>query len=370
MGIIFVKNHPLSRLIFTVTNDLSYDQRMQRIAGSLAVTGHDVLLVGRKLPGSVPLPSLSFRQRRLRCFFNTGFLFYAEYNLRLFFFLLFRRADIICAIDLDTILPVYFVSLLKRCKRVYDAHELFTEQKEVLSRPSILRFWLGIERFAVPRFPNGYTVNEALAKEFRQRYKVNYGVIRNLPLTYPLTVAGPTEKFILYQGAVNHGRSFETLVPAMQQVRAPLHVYGTGNFIRETKALVAAYGLEQQIIFHDPLLPADLAVVTQQAFIGLTLFEAEGMNQFHSLANRFFDYIMAGTPQVCVNYPAYAAVNAEYGVALAIVDTKPGTIASALNRLLEDADLHQTLKENCLRAREILNWENEEKLLLDFYKNL
>ena len=65
-------------IIFTVTNDLTYDQRMHRICGTLAAAGHRVTLVGRALPGSVPLEEKVFYQKRLRCFFRKGFAFYAE----------------------------------------------------------------------------------------------------------------------------------------------------------------------------------------------------------------------------------------------------------------------------------------------------
>jgi uncharacterized protein (DUF302 family) len=45
----------LKKITFTVTNDLTYDQRMQRICASVANAGYDVLLIGRKLQGSLPL---------------------------------------------------------------------------------------------------------------------------------------------------------------------------------------------------------------------------------------------------------------------------------------------------------------------------
>ena len=76
-------------VIFTVTNDLSYDARMHRICGTLTANGYGVTLVGRALPYSTPLKDRPFGQKRLHCFFQKGFPFYAEYNLRLFFFLLF-----------------------------------------------------------------------------------------------------------------------------------------------------------------------------------------------------------------------------------------------------------------------------------------
>ena len=155
---------------------------MQRIAGSLSAQGYSVLLVGRKKASSTILQDQPFQQKRLSCFFEKGFLFYAEYNLRLFLFLLFTRADILCAIDLDTILPCYFSSRLKKQKRVYDAHELFTEQAEIIRRPTVQKIWSWIEAFAVPRFTWGYTVNQFIADHFQKKYGVTYTVIRNLPI--------------------------------------------------------------------------------------------------------------------------------------------------------------------------------------------
>jgi glycosyltransferase involved in cell wall biosynthesis len=361
----------LPKIIFTVTNDLSYDQRMQRIAGSLAAAGYEVLLVGRKLSSSIELKDQSFGQKRLSCIFNTGFLFYAEYNLRLLLFLLAQKAGIVCAIDLDTILAVYISTAIKKQQRVYDAHELFTEQIEIISRPAVHRFWRLIEKFAVPRFPKGYTVNRQIAKEFLNRYGVVYEVVRNLPLCRSQAVADQSrEKFILYQGAVNEGRCFETLIPAMKAVNARLYICGTGNFLEQAKELSKAHQLEAKIIFRGNVEPTELARFTPTAYIGLTLFESTGMNQYYSLSNRFFDYIMAGLPQLCMHYPEYANINNQYKVAYMIGDAEQAAIAHALNYLLEDEALHGELKTNCLLARQELNWEKEEQVLLEFYKKL
>jgi glycosyltransferase involved in cell wall biosynthesis len=361
----------LPKIIFTVTNDLTYDQRMNRIAGTMGEAGYEVLLVGRKRKASVELVEQAFKQERLGCFFEKGFLFYTEYNLRLFFFLLFQKAEIICAIDLDTILPVYFATVIKKTKRVYDAHELFTEQKEVLTRPFIHFLWLAVERFAVPKFRSGYTVNGFISEELTRRYNVNYAVIRNLPRLSALPVLpGQKEKWILYQGSVNEGRCFETLIPAMKNVDARLVICGNGNFFEQAVALVKQHQLESKIAFKGYVKPDELLALTAAAYMGLTLFESKGMNQYHSLANRFFDYPMAGIPQVCVNYPEYAAINQQYAVAYMIDDTSPETIADALNNLLADTVLYESLRQNCLRARNIFNWENEKQRLLDFYRIL
>jgi glycosyltransferase involved in cell wall biosynthesis len=359
------------RLIFTVTNDLNYDQRMIRICRSLAAAGYEVTLIGRKMKKSPPVIKQSFKQVRLGCFFEKGFAFYAEYNTRLFFYLLFKKPDCICAIDLDTIIPVFLASYFRRKKRVYDAHELFCEMKEVVTRPSRYRFWKWVERNFVPKFKDGYTVCNPIALEFKKLYGRDYGVIRNLPYyNLPSTKQDPDQLFFMYQGAVNEGRSFETLIPAMKEVDAKLFIYGDGNFMEQTKQLIQKNKVEEKVLLKGKAHPEELRAITPSAYAGITLFENNGMSNYFSLANRYFDYIMAGIPQICVDYPSYRDIQSHYEVALLISDTKLETIASALNLLLSDRVLYNRLRENCLKAREELHWQKEEKELIAFYKNI
>lgn len=361
----------LKKIYFTVTNDLSFDQRMHRICSALATHGYDVTLVGRRLPSSLPLKEQKFRQKRLPCWFKRGKAFYAEYNLRLFFYLLFRRMDIICAIDLDTIIPCLLISRLKRIPRVYDAHELFTELKEVVTRPAVQKMWTGIERWAVPKFTRGYTVCESIAEEFQRRYGVKYEVIRNVPVKRSLNQASlPPSPFLLYSGAVNEARGFEYLIPALKHTTLPLVVCGDGNFMPQLKKLISDHGVEEKVTLLGMLPPDQLWEITRQATIGIGLAENEGLNQYFALPNKFFDYIQAGVPQVTMDFPEYRRVNQEYEVAILIGDLEADTIANALNNLLGDIVLYNKLKNNCLKAREVLNWEQESQKLLTFYETL
>ncbi|RYY10692.1 MAG: glycosyltransferase, partial [Chitinophagaceae bacterium] len=266
----------MKMLFFTVTNDLSYDQRMIRICSSLSAAGFGVRLIGRRLSNSRPLSDQPFLQTRLRCFFIRGPLFYAEYNIRLFFYLLFNKHDCVCAIDLDTILACYLSSRFKNTKRVYDAHELFCEMQEIVERPMIYKVWKRIEKMTVPRFSRGYTVNKPIADEFFRMYGVKYEVISNMAVLRPLQIPAKADKYILYQGAVNAGRSFDTLIPAMQFVDARLIVCGEGNYMGNAQRLVKELNLENKIIFTGNRSPDDLRSYTLNAWVGITLFEMKG----------------------------------------------------------------------------------------------
>ena len=360
----------MKRIVFTVTNDLIYDQRMIRICNSLTSAGYKITLVGRKISDSLPLPHQNFDQKRLSCLFSSGKVFYVEYNLRLFFFLLFHKTDIIGAIDLDTIFPCYIISKLKGKKRVYDAHELFCEMKEIVSRPFIYKCWKWLERLTVPKFKSGYTVNQPIADEFEKMYGVKYEVIRNAPIYQNTDIPVKKEKFLLYQGAVNEGRSFETLIPAMQWVDAQLIICGDGNFMRQARDLAKEYQVEGKIVFMGKILPEELKEVTLQAWAGVTLFDAEGKSNYYSLANRFFDYIQAGIPQLCVDYPVYREINNIYNIAVLTDDLSPEGLSQKLNGLLDNEQLYNTLQQNCVEARKILCWQVEEKKLLAFYQKI
>jgi len=358
------------RLVFTVTNDLLYDQRMIRICTSLQKAGYEVLLVGRKNKHFKPLLPQAFQQKRLYCFFQKGKKFYVEYNIRLFFFLLFQKFDLICAIDLDTILPCYYISKIRNKKRVYDAHELFCEMKEVASRPKIYKVWKSIERKTILHFKYGYTVNTHIQQILHKEYGVQYEVIRNMPLLQNTTNTSPERNYILYQGAVNEGRSFETLIPAFQYIDLPLWICGNGNFFNEAVALVKQYGLESKVVFKGKIVPGELKHITQNAFLGVTLFEKDSLNNYYSLANRFFDYMQAGVPQLCVHYPAYAAINQQYKVAVLIDDLSPQNIATHINHIISDTTLWKEMHHACLQARTVYNWQHEEQKLISYYKKI
>ena len=278
--------------------------------------------------------------------------------------------DCICAIDLDTILPCYYISNLKGVKRVYDAHEYFSQLDEVISRPKIYRFWHGVEKKLIPKFKNGYTVCDGLAEEFKKSYKVNYKVIRNVP---PLTESNEQlrpEEVILYQGAVNKGRGLDKLAVAMKNVNAKLWVCGNGNFMEIMRSAVQANDLSGKVTFFGMLEPAELKKKTAQAYVAVNPFEKTGMNQYLSLSNKFFDYIHAGIPQVTMNYPEYKKLNDQYKIAELIDDLNPEAIAGAINKLINNKELYSQLKQNCLAAKQELNWQIEKNKLLNFYEEL
>ncbi len=360
------------RIHLTVTTDLTYDQRIQRIATSLAEAGYDVTLVGRKKRNSPPLLDHPFKQKRLNMFFQKGKIFYVEYTLRLLLYLLFVRTDAICSIDLDSIIPGFLVSTFRRKKRVYDAHELFCEMEEIIARPSIYKFWKGIEKWILPYYPLGYTISASYAEQYYEMYGHAYHIVRNATVLDLNPLPLNNGEYILYQGAVNEGRCFEELIPAMKDVQYPLVICGDGNFMHQTRQLILENNVGDRVSLKGYLDPMELKQYTQNALCGITLFTSTCKSNYYSLANRFFDYIHQGIPQVAVNLPEYRKINEEYKVATLIDRDKvdPKNIAHALNRFVNDKKYRIELHENAMACREKYHWQNEEKTLLSFWQEV
>jgi glycosyltransferase involved in cell wall biosynthesis len=375
---------PTKPLLFTVTTDLCFDQRMQRICGSLAAAGYRVQLVGWQRPTSPPLTPQPYHQHRLRGWFQKGKLFYLEYNLRLFFYLLGQRAAAWCACDLDTALPVWLRARLGGQPFVYDAHELFTEVPEVVARPAVQRIWRWVEGFIVPRARLAYTVGPALARVFEQRYGRPFAVVRNVSRLRTDEVLPPAPAgydhagYILYQGALNMGRGLEQLIDAMPQVAGRLVICGEGDLSAALRERAERLGLLAsgsppvgQVEFRGFVLPEALREVTRHAAVGIMLLENIGLSYYYSLANKFFDYVHAGIPQVLIDFPEYRALNDQFDVAELVTDLQPATLAAALNRLLRDEPArYQHLAENCRRAAPQLSWQHEEQVLLGLFAGL
>lgn len=370
----------MAKIICTVTNDLNYDQRMIRICNSLSKAGHEVWLIGRIKPNSPPLQEQHFKQKRLQCKFNSGKLFYIEYNIRLLFFIAGQQYDSLCAIDLDTIAPMFFWSRLRKKPLIYDAHEYYTESPEIVDRPLIKAIWTGLAKFVIPRLKYCYTVGPRLAQVFTERYKVPFEVIRNVPLREKTNTQEPTnlpeihadDFILLYQGALNEGRGIETAIEALRLLpdQVKLWLVGEGDLSDFLRKLSQEKELTERVHFLGYRLPDELKAITPKADLGLNLLENKGLNYYYSLANKCFDYMQAGIPAIHMNFPEYKAIQDQYPAFVLLDKLEANQLANHILNIMEDQPGYQSMVQACQIAAEEFIWENEEKKLIQFYQHI
>ncbi len=354
-------NAKIKLIYVSVTTDLCTDQRVAKVCNTLVNQGYEVVLIGRSLPSSWSL-DVSYRIKRFKLLFNKGPLFYANYSLRLFFYLLFSKKGVLLSNDLDTLLPNYLISIIKRVKLMYDSHEYFTEVPELVKRPFVRFVWKKIEEFIVPKLHFAYTVSQPIADAYLREYGISFKVIRNLPIPYSANLNLKEENVIIYQGALNVGRGIESLILAMNLVDAILWIAGDGDIAEELKQLVRSNNLDTKVLFLGRLNVEELKLKTQKARIGISIEEEMGLNYTYALPNKLFDYIQAGVPVLVSALPEMKKIVQCYNVGEVLGKRDLSEMANQINKMLASAD-YSTWRNNCLIAAKELNWAVESKKL-------
>jgi glycosyltransferase involved in cell wall biosynthesis len=106
----------------------------------------------------------------------------------------------------------------------------------------------------------------------------------------------------------------------------------------------------------------------RSADLGLCLLENIGLNYYHSLPNRIFDYPMAGLPILATAFPDISEVVTEYETGLLIDSLNPEVIAAAIKNACENEALRNRWSVTLPKAVESLNWTNESLVLDEIFR--
>lgn len=364
------------KVIVSVTNDLYTDQRVHKVCSFIQNQGHQVLLVGRLRKDSLELQR-DYQTKRFKLPFDKGPFFYASYSIRLFCFLLFTRFDILVSNDLDTLLPNYLASKLKRKKLVYDSHEYFTEVPELVNRPKTQAIWERIEGKIFPKLKHVYTVNHSIASKYEAKYGVPLLVVRNISPIWNSTqlktkkeLGIPEGKFVLiFQGAgINIDRGGEEAVKAMQYLENTVLLFvGDGDVVSYLKQLTVELKLNDKVFFFGKRPYAEMMNFTHHADLGLTLDKDTNINYRFSLPNKVFDYMHANTPILASDLVEVKKIVEGYEIGKIIHSHDPEKLAENIREIQNNLEQIAFWKENCVKASRIENWESEVQKLADFY---
>ncbi|MEI7664147.1 MAG: glycosyltransferase family 4 protein, partial [Bacteroidota bacterium] len=330
-----------------------------------------------------------YGMHRMRLLFDKGALFYGEYNLALFFFLVFHKYDLVVSNDLDTLPACYLANLAshpfakraargsavqKRVSHLHDCHEYFRGVPELVGRKTVTGIWKWIEGRIFPKLPAVVAVNSSVANLYSSEFGNKIEVIRNVPFRKSSAIALerssldilPGQKIILYQGAVNVDRGLEEAILSMKHIEsdAILVIAGTGDIFDKLVELTDTNGLKEKVRFLGQVPFGDLHAVTMTADLGLSIEKDVSINYHFCLPNKFLDYIQAMVPVLVSPFPEMKAIVDRYLIGDYLESHDPAALAEKIDSMLNDPEKLAFYKKNMEKAARELCWENEESRLL------
>ncbi|MHA4807552.1 glycosyltransferase [Flavitalea flava] len=381
------------RIVVAVISDLVTDQRVHKVCSTLQESGFRVSLLGARRKKSLPLNPRIYSARRIPMLFQKKVFFYAEFNLRLFFRLLFTKVDFLLGNDLDVMPAVWLAGLLRRKPVVYDTHEYYLGMPELKGRPRIWKVWQLIEAFIFPRLKYIYTICDSFCELYRKDYGKELKAVRNVPyLSQAAPAFSPGEQidglppeiahrlpgkdkfFLLFQGAgINPERGVEELVlsmPFLEPEKFHLVIIGGGDIFHQIEEMIIEHNLSDRITIL-PKVPFEvLRAVTRRADLGLSLDKPTNINHIYGLPNKIFDYLHSGVPVLVSRLVELEKIVNKYEVGAFIEGHEPSHIASRIREIYEDPARRQTWITHTEKVRQELNWEKEGQIVAEIFKQV
>ena len=269
---------------------------------------------------------------------------------------------------------------LKRLgKRViFDSHEDVPQQ--ILSKPylnPLLRWALSkvfcvYQNWACKQLDGIVTATPFIRDKFLA-FNPNTIDINNFPLLEELGSEldwSKKESVVCYVGGISRIRGAVELIQAMGDLKTRTHLILVGN---SDEALTSH--LRKMPGWHDTesvghLSRSGVREVMARSVAGVVNF-LPAPNHIDAQPNKMFEYMSAGIPVIASDFPLWREIISGNDCGLLVDPLNPSSIAEAIDYLVTyPYDAERMGRNGRVAVLRRYNWPNEEKKLLDFYKQV
>lgn len=281
-----------------------------------------------------------------------------------------NRYKVVHANDLDTLPAAYILSRLRGSKLIYDAHELFNELYSDYT-PALKKFLFILEKVLVKKCDYVFTVNDAIAKEFIDRYGVTPMVVMNCPYYSKIYRSGGSKRNpkVIYLGSYQEERCIDALIRSVAfWDSGKLYLRGWGPIEGELRAVVDGTNVEGECEFLTPVKMEDIVDSLTEFDIGVVPYPPyKTLNNKYSSPNKIFEYMMAGViPLVPTGATVLEAIADEIGIPHRFRACDPISISNAMNALTIDPK-YEEYRDMCLELALKYRWEVQSLPVIETY---
>lgn len=274
----------------------------------------------------------------------------------------------------DPELLTYGVKLKEAGKKViFDSHEDVPGQildKEWIPAPfrRLISYSYRIyETRCVKKFDAVVTATPHIAELYSGRAKKTID-INNFPklddIVFHDGLFAEREAIVCYAGGINELRGESVMIEAMKTIDGKLILAGTydKNGVCRTKSDNVEYiGWQSRDGINE---------LYGKSVLGLVLL-LPNPNYVWSRPIKMYEYMAAGLPFVCSDFPLWKEVVEESGAGICVPVGDVDAIRKAINTIINDRKLAQEMGRRGRKyVLEKYNWQNEENKLLQLYKEI
>jgi len=286
-------------------------------------------------------------------------------------------ADLVIAHDLPALPAGVRVAAEWNVPLVYDAHELYYEQKAFSRRQKgMMR---RVESELIHKCSATFTVNDSIAEEMARRYGCRKpGVLLNAldPTPEGADIGSPNEgtgllrehlqlepdrPLLLFQGGLLANRNLENLVRAMAHVknqRCLMVFMGNGPLREPLESMAKNMGIAGRMRFVPAVPPSELLAWTRSADLGVIPYPPVDLNTRFCTPNKLFEYIQAGVPILANDLPELRRYVLETAFGQTAPMHNPQAIAVAIDQFIADKEAVRKARETIVRRREEFTWSH------------
>ena len=281
------------------------------------------------------------------------------------------------------LIPVGMLLQRLGAKVIYDVHEDTPWEAISLHKNNPLVGWL---KFGI------WTILEAIAKKYLDAFicvtpqitqkfpqgkttmLCNFPLLEEIDAVANINVDYKSKKNnIIYAGGISEIRAIREIVLAMELLPKTLttQLFLLGEFSPPNlKTQIEQLPGWQRIKFLGWQSRNNMVKYLTQARLGLVIFHPE-RDHLAALPNKMFEYMAAGLPIIASNFPLWREIIEEIGCGLLVNPLKPQEIAQAIQYLLENPEVAETMGKRGQEAvRNQYNWERESQNLLNLYQQM
>lgn len=282
----------------------------------------------------------------------------------------------VCHFHDPELMPVALVLRLLGQKIVYDAHEEL--DKQMLTKPylhplvrkplSMAGKWImrGIDLAA----DAVVAATPAIAEAHGNARSVT--LVANYPLLTESVQPSPVDqrkKWVVYVGQIGKIRGIVQLVQAAERLPQDVEVIVCGTFETGTLDEVSQMSGWSRIDYRGQVDRSAMLEIMSKASVGVVNFLA-APNHVESLPNKIFEYMSAGLPVVCSNFPLWQGLMEETGAGLCVDPEDPAAIADAIIEILNDGNKQQVMSDAGVAAIKSRNWSVSAENLIALYRRI